>query len=266
MKKIIILISLVFLCAVNVKAQPFGGGDGTELLPYKIYTKEHLEELADSVNNGYNWSKNKFFHLMNDIDDSVRTVIGIGPTSNYPELVCLLRRKTQRKAWKTFKDNYEGKIDSNLSRSFQGYFNGKGHQITLAINMPTKNNIGLFGCVSGDGLILDLDIDGYVIGKSCVGGVVGYLRKLFTEQSFYMISECVNYATITSTDGIKTSAGGIIGVAVGNKNNSIFIDRCRNNGLVNNTKFFYFEDTAALETLIGSVSKELVIKFRSIYE
>ena len=125
---------------------------------------------------------------MNDIDDSVRTVIGLGPTSNYPDLVCFLRRRTQKTAVRQLQSVYKKRADSNLAQSFQGYFNGKGHKITLAINKPSQNNIGFFGCVSGNGLILDLDIDGYVIGNSNVGGIVGYIRKSFHDRTFYMIS------------------------------------------------------------------------------
>ena len=33
--------------------QPFGGGEGTEENPFRIYTRKHLEELADSVNYGH---------------------------------------------------------------------------------------------------------------------------------------------------------------------------------------------------------------------
>ena len=277
MNFLIILLLAFALTISNIIAQttsgqeykPFGGGEGTEQNPYEIYTKQHLEELADSVNNGYYWSQDKFFHLMNNIDDSVRTIIGLGPTSIDFELICLLKRNTQKSSWETLKNHFhKGKIDSNLSKSFQGYFNGMGHKITLAINMPTANNIGLFGCVSGNGLILDLDVEGYVIGNSCVGGIIGYLRKSFTTQSFYMVSECRNYATITSTDGEFSSAGGIIGVAVGGKKNSIFIDRCINNGSVNvnRTKFHQTNDVGDLKSLVGSINKELIVKFRSIYE
>jgi hypothetical protein len=48
-----------------------GEGDSTVSNPYEIYTKAHFEELADSVNNGINWSKNKYFIIMNNITDSI---------------------------------------------------------------------------------------------------------------------------------------------------------------------------------------------------
>jgi len=245
--------------------QAFGGGAGTEQNPYRIYTKEHLEELADSVNSGYNWSKDMFFHLINNIVDSVRTVIGLGPTRESLDIVCLLIRSSQKSTWKRLNKRIKNwleheKTDSNLAQSFQGFFNGRGHKITLAINMPTEDNVGLFGCVSGDGLILDLDVDGYVIGNSKVGGLVGYVRMSLNTQSFYMFSELQNNASITSND--EKTAGGIIGVAAGMKKNSIFIDRCRNNGLVNNKKLL----PDVIGSLVGSLSKELNVKFRSIYQ
>ena len=54
----------------------FGGGNGTQANPYQIANKRHLELLADSVNNDYYWSIDKYFKVMNDINDTVRTVIG----------------------------------------------------------------------------------------------------------------------------------------------------------------------------------------------
>ena len=73
----IILIFAIFVCFSNYVYSQFGGGSGTQNSPYEIYNLQHLEALADSVKNGNNWSRNKYFKVMNDITDSVRTVIGI---------------------------------------------------------------------------------------------------------------------------------------------------------------------------------------------
>jgi hypothetical protein len=259
-----LIIAFVFTVS-NLNAQPFGGGDGlSEATAYEIYTRQHLEELADSVNFGYNWSKGMFFILMNNIEDSVRTVIGRGPTPfRAEETICLLRRSTQKTTWNRIKETYRKEYkDLSLAQSFQGYFNGGGYQIVLAINIPTEDNVGLFGCVSGNGLILDLDVAGYVIGRSRVGGLVGYVRKGLNTQSFYSFIQCISYATVTSTDGKNTEAGAIIGVAAGGKKNTIFIDRCQNSGWINNRELF--PDTIC--SLVGSFSYGIVVKFRSIYE
>ncbi|NLA25223.1 MAG: hypothetical protein GX879_09685, partial [Bacteroidales bacterium] len=74
----------------------FGGGAGTTIDPYRIYTKAHLEELNDSLLSGNSFT-NIHFNLMNNISDSLRTSIGI--------------------------DN----------AAFDGTFNGKGNTIVLAI-------------------------------------------------------------------------------------------------------------------------------------
>jgi len=129
--------------------------------------------------------------------------------------------------------------------------------------MPTQKNVGLFGCISGVGLVVDLEIDGYIIGKSNVGSVVGYIRHSKKTGGF-MISNCVSYAVVTSTDGNSFSAGGIVGVAMGGKNNAIFLDRCISYGSVNN-KDIYYEDIGTLEVLIGAVSRQLVVRYRSVH-
>jgi hypothetical protein len=51
MKKIFIILFIVFIISNAPLFAQFGGGDGTEANPYQIRTKAHLELLADSVNN-----------------------------------------------------------------------------------------------------------------------------------------------------------------------------------------------------------------------
>jgi hypothetical protein len=109
--------------SISLFAQ-FGGGARTKANPYRIYTHKQMEELADSVNRNipnspltpYNWSYGKYFILMNNIKDSVRTTIG------------------------------------NYGYTFQGNFDGQRYKITLAIKSDSNNNrytcYGLFGIVS----------------------------------------------------------------------------------------------------------------------
>jgi hypothetical protein len=93
----------------------FSGGEGTKESPYILSTLTDLKQLADSVSFGKspdernNWSFNKYFVLSNDItDDSLRIPIG------------------------------------TLSRPFQGNFDGKGFNISLAIDSESDYT-GLFG-------------------------------------------------------------------------------------------------------------------------
>ena len=152
MKKFIILIAIAIATQI-ANAQGFGGGNGSQANPYLIETKEHLEALADSVNNSdpylyYNWSVGKYFKVMNDITDSVRTVIG---------------------------NNV-----NNINR-FMGHFDGQGYKITLAIDKSTENYVGLFGTVANSSFlgvisnatIENVIVDGYVIGYDYVAGIMG---------------------------------------------------------------------------------------------
>ena len=74
MKNILLIVTFM-LCALFVNAQ-FGGGTGTELDPYRVYTVAHLEEIGDSLDNG-NYLYDRHFRLMNDIvDDSLANMLG----------------------------------------------------------------------------------------------------------------------------------------------------------------------------------------------
>ena len=122
-----IITTLLFLISVP-DLFSFSGGNGTEADPYQISTKAHLELLADSVNNGSSWSKDKYFIVMNNITDSVRTIIG---DYTYPYL-------------------------------FQGIFDGQGYSIALAINDNIFFSVALFGCVY-NATIKNVIVNGYVI-------------------------------------------------------------------------------------------------------
>jgi len=88
----------------------------TAATAYQIYTKQHLEELSDSItsspsNNAttaYNWSRGKYFKVMNDIPNPITRIIG----------------------------------GQSASTSFQGHFDGQGYTITVYIDATTlPNNI-----------------------------------------------------------------------------------------------------------------------------
>ena len=143
--KLFLLCILLVLVHINVFSQ-FGGGDGSANNPYQIWTKEHLEELSDSIQHTIvgndNWTKDKHFRLMNNIDN-VTKGIGIGSDS-------------------------AGSTE-NIKNSFQGYFHGGGNTVTLAIDVLPGQFGGLFWEQSGT--IDSLIVDGYV--KNVSGGEVG---------------------------------------------------------------------------------------------
>jgi hypothetical protein len=167
MKTNLLLITICFLLVIhtNLSAQ-FSGGSGTESAPYLITSKADMEKLADSVKLHYydssykisiNWSKNKYFKLMNDITEPITTGIAVN----------IDRRRSHQ--------------------NFQGDFNGNNKKITLAIN-EYFNLMGLFGGIY-EAKIYNLTVDGYVNGYYPCGGICGYAKRS-------SISNCVNYANI----------------------------------------------------------------------
>lgn len=171
---ILIIITIIAIANILLSAQPFGGGDGkNETTAYKIYTKAHLEEIADSVNTtppypANNWSRNKYFKLMNDITDKV--VKGIG----------------------------------SLNYRFQGSFDKQDDKINIAITdslFSVGSGVGLFA-VTDRAKITNLTIIGSVNTKL---GWVGAFGGRFMHSE---IHNCSNYADIVANG---SCVGGIIG-------------------------------------------------------
>ena len=182
----------------------FGGGNGTENNPYQIKTRQHLEELADSVENSpsnnsathYNWSRNKYFIVTQNITDTVRTVIG--------------------------------KNNTNAYKYFQGNFDGGGHKIILGI-IYMQISVGLFGNIYNETnkadtiSISNVITEGYVKGNERVGGIVGSENG-----SFIKIINCINNCDVTSFSDNSLYVGGIAGAIANNCN----IENCINNGKI----------------------------------
>ena len=142
MKKIIIILIILGCLNITAKAQ-FGGGLGTESSPYEIYTKAHLEELADSVNAGNSFFE-KFFVQKQDINEPVTNPIGY------------IRIGSPK----------------DSSRGFSGNFNGENYKITL--NIDNKKSLsGLFGYIN-NATIHNVITTGYVNGESYTAAIVGW--------------------------------------------------------------------------------------------
>ena len=114
-------------------------------------------------------------------------------------------------------------VTEPYASDFSGTFDGNGHTVTLAINQPSKDNIGLFSKISSTATIKNVTVDGTVTGSRCVGGIAG--------TSNGTITQCQNKATITATkngSGNYSQAGGIVGYA-----ENATITSCANVGTVN---------------------------------
>ena len=222
----IAILILTFASLSQITNAQFGGGAGGQFNPYQISTREHLEELADSVANSplndaildYNWSRGKYFILMNDITDSVRSVIG------QPTFDSVLRYRLDAFYYLAVNEYY-----SYLS--FQGNFNGNGNKITLAINIPDEYYIGLFGAISKAN-IFNLSVDGYVYGIRCVGGIIG---SAFESE----INNCTNYANIKG----EYLVGGVVGAfeiyRLRKQNSNSYISNCVNYGYISGNSARY---------------------------
>ena len=199
MKRAIFLI-FILLAAVPLFSQSFGGGDGTESSPYEIYTKAHLEELANYVNAG-NDCHGKYFVQKQDIRDTVTKMIGyyIGETNK---------------------------------RVFRGNYNGNFYLIVLNIE---NEGIDEYGYHSGsalfpkirDATLTNIVVSGNVKGVQVVGGIVGSdesVTSIGGITTTSTISGCTNYANIEG----EVAVGGIIGAV----HNNCVVSDCLNLGTV----------------------------------
>ena len=114
----------------------FGGGNGTAINPYQISTITHLNALADSINDGSNWSIDKYFKLTQDITIPMTKVIGT----------------------------------TSEDKHFYGTFDGNNKKITL--NLSGNEIMALFYGISSTGIVKNLIVDGTVTGQNSAAGIV----------------------------------------------------------------------------------------------
>jgi filamentous hemagglutinin family protein len=98
----------------------------------------------------------------------------------------------------------------NATTPFAGTFDGLGHTISgLTINLPSENNVGLFGKTSAAAVIQNVGlVGGSVTGSYAVGGLVGWGKGTINN----------SYAT----DSVSGSSyvGGLLGANYGTVSNS----------------------------------------------
>ncbi|MEE0762082.1 MAG: bacterial Ig-like domain-containing protein [Acutalibacteraceae bacterium] len=182
----------------------FSGGTGTLFDPYRIATKEQLNNIRFYPYN--------CFVLINNIEFDEEDFSEGGEFYNNGE--------------------YWNPIGNN-DKCFSGIFDGGGYTISgLKVNITDsdKTNVGLFGYIRNS-IIKNLGMTNSNIyiksskssGYIRAGGIVGYLRDS-------IIYRCYNSGTVigeaTTTD-IYSRAGGIVGELV----NGIVYD-CYNNGYI----------------------------------
>jgi len=200
---------LIFIFSdISLYSQFLGGGSGTETDPYKIYTKKHLQELADSVNADYvdvsnwpyrdNWSKDKYFMLMNDIPDSVNMCIGNNRTAKM------------------------------VSR-FQGVFDGNNKAINLAIEANTRNGLFVLG---NSAVIKNLITTGYIHYDGITASALGIAYYMNVNDTI-IINNIINITNITSN---RQAAGIIIAQMYNSIIGNCIVENCINYGYIKGTR------------------------------
>ena len=138
MKKILSILTILFICGwTNVKAVGWTGS-GTVGDPYQITTDANLALLATNVNAGTTYS-GVYFKLMNDIS--------LSGYANWTPIGSVT----------TLSPTFSG-------TPFSGNFNGNSQTIsgmTISITAATtQGGFGIFGCVSATGTVSNLNVSG----------------------------------------------------------------------------------------------------------
>ena len=172
---VLIVMTLLLAAAAFATLGGEGRGTGRETDPYLIATSADLADFRDAVNRG---SVDICAKLTADID-----LGGVsGDATTY---------------WTPIGDR-------DLSRWYSGTFDGQGHMVTgLYVNGPSGNDWGLFGATSGDAVVKNLTVSGYVTTTgSCAGIIVGYNKGT--------IENCTAHGSVTGTN-TETGYGGLAG-------------------------------------------------------
>lgn len=182
---------------IDMAADSFDGGDGTEQNPYRIATAGQLAKIAKDIYDGTTDYTDTWFGLTADIDLAGHEWFPIGVNSlEYGE--------------KTF----NGKVKGNNFKI-----------LNLTINPVDEHTAtGLFGATGSNFELHDLTIEsGNILGNMIVGAFAGFNRGL--------IDNCVNKAKVAC---IQFYCGGIAGSnsRTSDDNLSAIIRRCQNYGTV----------------------------------
>lgn len=154
-------LSMAMVASVlGLRAQSYGGGDGSAANPYLISTAEHLQALSSSTNGG---TSTAGVHYRMTADISLQGTLA--------------------------------PIGDGISTAFKGNFDGAGHSISNlnVVNNSSVMTFGLFGRVAAQGRISNVTVaSGSVTAHMCGGGIAG--------ASWGTIENCVNHASVTVTN------------------------------------------------------------------
>ena len=156
---------------------PMSGDGRSSASAFLIETPAQLCGLAKAVNGGAD--QGVYYRLANDIDLSQPDGAGFVPIGLGAEPAL-----------------------HNDNKYFNGIFDGNGKTVRgLNIDMPTSDNVGLFGGIGVCGVVCDLTLEGgSVRGKANVGALAGYNGG--------KIERCKANVNVES---VEDSVGGLIG-------------------------------------------------------
>lgn len=145
-------------------------GDGTEDNPYIIETADQIAAIGLIPSQ---WTSH--FALAADIDLSACPTAGLNP------------------------------IGASQAVSFNGLFDGKGHQIiNLTMHLPTTDSVGLFGWIGSKGCVKNLEmVNVDIAGDSSVGALAGYCAG--------NVEDC----SVTGSVAGRQYVGGLVGYSAG---------------------------------------------------
>ncbi len=176
-------------------------GDGTKTNPYLIASAMDLAMLSANVGAGTTYS-GKYFEQTADID--------LTPAYNWAPI-------------------------GNAGKAFAGKYDGKSHQVELAISaMPANNNlyIGLFGGVNGE--IKDLNITGKIV--LTVEGIkdlrLASLCAWLGAQGKVMNCHSDCHIVVTGNASGQVTIGGLSAYVSGVNTNSSYSDYVNYSGIV----------------------------------
>lgn len=204
---IVLTVILSLLLSFFVSAEtviPFEG-EGTEKSPYLIGTAEEMYHFAEIVNGGYSF-EGEYLKLTDDL-----LLFDAGTST--AEL---------KTTWTP--------IGTDFDCSFNGLFDGDGHEIKGVYIYSDKGMEGLFGCVR-DGEIKNLTLSDAVISANgnYVAGIVACQSSSDEEDhNKAIISNCVNNAVVINK-GMHT--GGVVA-------SGIRVVDCVNNGNVTGSDIY----------------------------
>ncbi|MBR2612479.1 MAG: InlB B-repeat-containing protein [Clostridia bacterium] len=195
-------------------ANAFSGGDGSSSSPYLISTGAELARLAslinDTTNNAY---YNKYYRLTADID-----LASIN--------------------WSPIGTMHDSSGNAQVTRAFQGNFDGNGHTIynlnISSVKASNFNYVGLFGCAI-NASIYDLNLEGArITANNCTVAI--NLGLLVGRADSCTITRCAISGNISHT--VTTTSDMYVGGLAGRSYTSTISD-CIVSGNFSATSYEY---------------------------